>query len=89
MKSGDKMDSTKDMNKDDSAEVKDPRIRKGVIDLASIDKNKDGKLFEDIMDWNVISDGPGECPLCGMTLREFTIKEVKKNLTEHGFKYKK
>ncbi len=67
---------------------KDPRIRKGVIDLSAIDKNKDGKLYEDIMDWNVISDEPGTCPLCGMTLKEFTIKEVKENLTKHGFKYK-
>jgi Cu(I)/Ag(I) efflux system membrane fusion protein len=67
---------------------KDPRIRNGLIDLAAIDRNKDGKLYEDIMDWNVISDNPGTCPLCGMTLREFTIKEVKENLTKNGFKYK-
>ncbi len=89
MKSGDKMDSTKDIEKEDNSEVNDPRIRKGVIDLSSIDKNKDGKLYEDIMDWNVISDEPGECPICGMTLKEYNIKEVEKNLTEHGFKYKK
>ena len=88
MKSDSKMDSKKEMKKEDNSEVKDPRIRKGVIDLSVIDKNKDGKLYEDIMDWNVISDEPGECPICGMTLREYTIKEVKKNLTEHGFKYK-
>ncbi len=86
MKSDSKMDSMKDMDKEDNSEVKDPRIRKGMIDLSAIDKNKDGKLYEDIMDWNVISDEPGVCPLCGMTLREFTIKEVKKNLAEHGFK---
>ncbi|MFZ0455367.1 MAG: efflux RND transporter periplasmic adaptor subunit [Ignavibacteriaceae bacterium] len=63
-------------------------IRKEPIDVESIDKNKDGKLYEDIMDWNVISDKPGICPLCGMTLREFTIKEVKENLAKHGLKYK-
>jgi len=79
----------KDMDKEEDTKIKDPRIRKGVIDLSSIDKNKDGKLYEDVMDWNVISDKPGECPICGMTLKEFTIKEVEKNLTEHGFKYKK
>jgi Cu(I)/Ag(I) efflux system membrane fusion protein/cobalt-zinc-cadmium efflux system membrane fusion protein len=76
------------MPNEEKEEIKDPRIRKGVIDLSAIDKNKDGKLYEDIMDWNVISDEPGECPLCGMTLKEFSIKEVKKNLTEHGFKFK-
>ncbi len=85
----DKSGPTKDMDKKEDTEIKDPRIRKGVIDLSAIDKNKDGKLFEDIMDWNVISDKPGECPICGMTLKEFTIKDVENNLTEHGFKYKK
>ena len=84
-----KSGSMKDMDKEEDSEIKDPRIRKGVIDLSAIDKNKDGKLYEDIMDWNVISDKPGECPICGMTLKEFTIKEVEKNLTEHGFEYKK
>ena len=73
---------------DSAATGKDPRIRKGVIDLSIIDKNKDGKLYEDMMDWNVISDKPGTCPLCGMTLREFTIQEVKDNLAKHGFEYK-
>ncbi len=73
---------------DSAATEKDPRIRKGVIDLSAIDKNKDGKLYEDIMDWNVISDKRGTCPLCGMTLREFSIKEIKENLTKHGFEYK-
>jgi Cu(I)/Ag(I) efflux system membrane fusion protein/cobalt-zinc-cadmium efflux system membrane fusion protein len=85
MKSTDKKGT--EMKKND--EIDDPRIRKGVIDLQAIDKNKDGKLFEDIMDWNVISDEPGTCPICGMTFKEFTIKEVKENLTEHGYKYKK
>jgi membrane fusion protein, copper/silver efflux system len=82
-----KSGSMKDMSKKEDSEIKDQRIRKGVIDLSAIDKNKDGKLYEDIMDWNVISDKPGECPICGMTLKEFTIKEVEKNLTEHGFEY--
>jgi len=64
-------------------------IRKGVIDLKAIDENKNGKLYQDIMDWNVISDKPGKCPICGMTLKEFTIDEVKANLEKHGFQYKK
>ncbi len=80
-----KSDKKTDMQKEKNA---DPRIREGKIDLKAIDKNNDGKLYEDIMDWNVISDKPGECPLCGMTLREFTINQVKKNLEEHGFEYK-
>ncbi|MCH7963519.1 MAG: efflux RND transporter periplasmic adaptor subunit [Bacteroidetes bacterium] len=83
-----KMDeSTGDYNKE-TEELKSPLIRIGTIDLESIDENKDGKLYQDIMDWNVISDEPGSCPICGMKLREFTIDEVKANLNEHGFEYK-
>ena len=41
------------------------------------------------MDWNVISDEPGRCPICNMKLKEFTIEEVKANLDENGFQYKK
>ncbi len=64
-------------------------IRKGVINLKAIDKNKDGKVFQDQMDWNVISDNPGKCPLCKMTLKEVTLDEASANLVEHGFKVKK
>ena len=85
---GMKMESGKVMDKKESMKKEDPRIRKGTIDLKAIDKNSDGKLYQDIMDWNVISDEPGVCPLCGMTLREFTIDDIKKNLKEHGFEYK-
>lgn len=67
---------------------KNPIIKKGVINVNAIDKNHDGKLYEDVMDWNVISDKPGTCPICGMKLREFTIQQVKENLKKHGFKYK-
>jgi Cu(I)/Ag(I) efflux system membrane fusion protein len=63
-------------------------IRKEPIDVKAIDKNKDGKVYEDIMDWNVISDSPGVCPICGMTLREFTVNKAEQNLKEHGFKVK-
>ena len=63
-------------------------VRKGMINVEALDKNKDGKLYEDVMDWNVVSDKPGTCPLCGMKLREMTIQQVKHNLKEHGFSYK-
>lgn len=63
-------------------------IRTGVIDVAAIDKNADGTLYQDIMDWNVISDTPGTCPICGMKLREMSIEQVKKNLKDHGFSYR-
>lgn len=63
-------------------------IRKGVIDLKAIDKNKDGKVFQDQMDWNVISDKPGKCPLCNMKLKEVSLKEAKEKLVKNGFKVK-
>jgi Cu(I)/Ag(I) efflux system membrane fusion protein/cobalt-zinc-cadmium efflux system membrane fusion protein len=63
-------------------------IREGVIDLNAIDKNKDGKVFQDMMDWNVISDKPGQCPICEMKLKEVPINEAKFNLVKNGFKVK-
>ncbi|HZW39557.1 MAG: heavy metal-binding domain-containing protein [Syntrophothermus sp.] len=63
-------------------------VREGVINLKKIDKNKDGKVFQDMMDWNVISDKPGECPLCKMTLEEVTLKQAKENLVKNKFKVK-
>ena len=67
---------------------KNSMVHKGVIDLTAIDKNKDGKVFQDVMDWNVISDKPGTCPLCGMKLREVKLEKAKKNLLKNGFKVK-
>ena len=63
-------------------------IRKGVIDLSEIDKNNDGKVFQDFMDWNVISDKPGKCPICEMNLKEVTLSKAKENLISNGFKVK-
>jgi len=63
-------------------------VREGEIDLTAIDQNKDGKVFQDPMDWNVISDEPGECPLCGMTLKEVSLEKAKENLLKHDFKVK-
>jgi Heavy metal binding domain len=79
-----KMEMKKDTLKSDANNI----IRTGVISLKAIDKNKDGKVFQDQMDFNVISDKPGVCPLCGMTLKEVTLKEAKATLLKHGFKVK-
>ena len=92
------MDSSKqnqnmnDMNdhnmKMESSNAKDSIIRKGEIDLKAIDKNKDGKVYQDQMDWNVISDKPGDCPKCNMKLKEVTLEKAKENLIKHNFKVK-
>ncbi|MBI2420236.1 MAG: hypothetical protein HYV28_20430 [Ignavibacteriales bacterium] len=79
-----KMNNMKVMKKDTNSVV-----RTGVIDLKSIDKNKDSKVYQDQMHWNVISDTPGKCPLCKMILREVTLTEAQKNLKDNGFKVKK
>ena len=61
-------------------------VREGVINVNSIDANEDGMVFQDMMDYNVISDSPGTCPLCGMTLKEVSIDKAKSNLIKNGFK---
>ena len=53
-----------------------------------IDKNRNGKVYQDMVDWNVILDEAGECPLCGMDLKERTLEKVKENLIKNGFKVK-
>lgn len=77
-----------DMDSHSDHEHSSPLIRTGVIDLKAIDKNKDGKVFQDFMDWNVISDEPGRCPICNMILQEVTLDEAKKNLIDNGYKVK-
>jgi hypothetical protein len=67
---------------------KSPLIRKGVIDLQKIDENNDGKVYQDHMDWNVISDEPGLCPVCEMKLREVSLEDAAENLKKHGYKVK-
>jgi len=64
-------------------------VHEGVIDVEAIDKNTDGKLWECPMDWNVIADESGRCPLCNMKLKEYSIENIKSNLDKHGYEYKK
>jgi uncharacterized protein with PIN domain len=94
-KDGREMDHSKMMNHEmkiadaDKMDMKkDHIVREGEIDLIDIDKNKDSKVFQDTMDWNVISDETGECPLCGMKLKEVTLEKAKENLLKHNFKVK-
>ncbi len=82
------IDESIDDNSKETEDVKSPLIRKGTIDLESIDENKDGKVYQDLMDWNVISDEPGRCIICNMELREVTLEKAKENLLENGFKVK-
>lgn len=87
-----KSDSTEMKNEHEDHKMKskkkNPIVREGVIDVASIDKNKDGKVYQDMMCWNVISDEAGDCPLCDMKLKEVTIEKAKTNLKKNGYKFK-
>lgn len=81
-----KMDHSKMMG--EHAQMSNSIVREGTIDVTIIDKNGDGKVFQDAMDWNVISDLEGDCPICGMTLKEVTIEQAVANLKKHGFETK-
>jgi hypothetical protein len=63
-------------------------VREGVIDLAAIDEDGDGKVYQDQMCWNVISDKAGDCPQCGMKLKEVSIEEAKINLEKNDYEVK-
>ena len=84
------MDSSKTMGSDDKDVMKDNKsiVHEGTIDLAEIDENGDGKVYQDQMCWNVVSDEAGKCPLCGMRLKEVTLNEAKFNLINNGFEVK-
>jgi hypothetical protein len=97
------MDSSKmkmDHNHMDHDKMKDSEHKKmmqeevsiaheGVIDLAAIDEDGDGKVYQDQMCWNVISDKAGDCPQCGMKLKEVSLEEAKANLIENDYEVKK
>ena len=53
-----------------------------------ISHNKDGKVFQNQIDWNSISDEAGECPLFEMKLKEVTLEKAKENLIKFNFKFK-
>ena len=76
-----------DMNQQET-KVDSSIIRTGEIDLLSLDENKDGKVYQDPMDWNVISDQPGKCPLCKMELKEVSLEKTKENLLNNNYQVK-
>ena len=93
MDKGMKMDSSMKMGKKENGKGMEenhssPVAYKGVIDVKSIDDNKDGKIYQCPMDFNVLSDKPGKDPKCGMKLKEVSLEQAKNNLTKHGFKVK-
>jgi hypothetical protein len=76
------------MQKSDSLKSSEEWIRSEPVDVKAIDVNKDGFVYQDPMDWNVIADEEGKCPKCGMMLKKVTVDEAIKNLKDNGFKVK-
>jgi len=81
------MDHDKMMGSDNKEVMKDNKsiVHESTIDLAAIDENGDGKVYQDQMCWNVVSDESGECPQCGMKLKEVSLEKAKANLEKNGF----
>jgi hypothetical protein len=82
---GDHMDEGQ-MNGQEMPMLGEEVVRKGSINVESIDENKDGMVYQDPMDWNVISDIEGKCPVCGMQLKKVSLEKAKENLIKHDFK---
>jgi len=78
----------KDKMKDEKPDHSSAVEYKGIIDVKAVDDNKDGKVYQCPMDYNVLSDKPGVDPKCGMNLQEVSIKQAEENLMKHGFKIK-
>lgn len=60
-------------------------IRRGTIDLAQVDVNGDGNVYQCPMDWNVLADSAGYCPICNMELEQYSVADAKKNLIENNY----
>lgn len=58
-------------------------IREKGFDVSSIDTNKDGKVFQCPMHFNVISDDNNKCPSCNMKLLEYTVEKAQLDFDYH------
>lgn len=55
-------------------------IQEAGVDIASLDLNKDGKVYQCPMDYEVIADHNASCPMCKMDLEEVSVSDAAKNL---------
>ena len=83
------MKADKQMSEHSIGEAKSELVREGKIDVESLDINKDGKIYECPMDWNVLADEYHDCPVCGMKMKEYSLADIKANLDKYGYEYKK
>jgi hypothetical protein len=82
------MEEKGEMPQSDSMKTSDEWIRSEPVNVQAVDENQDGFVYQDPMDWNVIADEEGKCPICNMTLVKVTIDEAVKNLKENGYEVK-
>jgi len=61
-------------------------IRSEGSDVTLLDKNGDGMLYQCPMDFQVISDTFGVCPVCKMDLMEYSVADAQTNLDKHYHK---
>ncbi|MFO7445794.1 MAG: heavy metal-binding domain-containing protein [Ignavibacteriaceae bacterium] len=59
-------------------------IRDYSVDVASLDANGDGSVYQCPMDWNIISDDAGSCPVCMMDLEEYSVSVAQQNLEDNS-----
>lgn len=66
-----------------SMQVDSTHVHSYDADVASLDVNNDGSVYQCPMHWNVISDDSGSCPLCMMDLEQYSVADAQKNLNEN------
>jgi hypothetical protein len=79
------MEEMEEMPQSDSMKTSDAWIRSEPVNVQAVDENKDGFVYQDPMDWNVIADEEGICPKCNMTLVKVTVDKAVQNLKDNGF----
>jgi hypothetical protein len=78
----DKPKTDKGANINEEVRVDSALIRNRNTDLSSLDTNNDDRVFQCMMDYNVVSDEPGQCPLCKMKLKELSIDKAQSNFNK-------
>ncbi|RPI70242.1 MAG: hypothetical protein EHM47_12435, partial [Ignavibacteriales bacterium] len=84
----DTKEKEEDHSKHTSEQMKEKEIGNNIVHkrdvkVSTLDKNKDGLVYQCPMDWEVISDEPGTCPLCRMDLEKLAVDKAQKNLVEY------
>lgn len=68
------------MSQQNSTSADSSLVRDANVDVSSIDINKDGKVYQCPMHFEVISDHSATCPLCKMDLEEVSVTDAASNL---------